>query len=212
MYENILDIQKKHKKAAKTVLERLLEEKHEKFIVAVSGEVGTGKAEVAHSLGRKLRKRNIHCKILHLENYYLVDPLKRLEWREKHGIEAVGLDEINWPKLQSNIRDFADGSRAVLPLVDIISGQTDELHTDFKTIDVLIIAGLYAIKLEEAELKVFIELTYKQTMDEQIASEKEEMNEFRMKVLEREHEVVQSLKNKANFYVDFDTSMELFHL
>lgn len=212
MYENILSIQKKHKKAAKTVLERLLEDKHQKYIVAISGEVGTGKAEIAHSLGRKLKKRDIRCKILHLENYYLIEPSKRLEWRIKHGIDSIGLDEIDWKKLQTNIRNFANGEPAVLPLVDIISGQTDELHTDFKNIDILIIAGLYAIHLNEAELKVFIELTYKQTMDAQIDSEKEEMNEFRMKVLEKEHEVVQSLKNNANYYIDFDTSLELFHL
>jgi uridine kinase len=55
-------------------------------------------------------------------------------------------------------------------------------------------------------------MTYKETMPEQILSGKEELDEYRMKVLEQEHKVVQSLKSKTDFYLDFDTSLEIFHL
>jgi len=59
---------------------------------------------------------------------------------------------------------------------------------------------------------VFVELTYKETLEQQIAEKKEELDDFRMKVLEREHQVVQSLKPEADFYIDFDNSLEAFHL
>ncbi|HRC67334.1 MAG TPA: hypothetical protein PK976_05290, partial [Bacteroidales bacterium] len=88
----------------------------------------------------------------------------------------------------------------------------DQLMTDFKNIEILIISGLYAIELEEADLKVFIELTYRETLDVQRESEKEELDDFRMKVLEQEHKAVQALKHKADFFVDFDTALEIFHL
>jgi len=40
----------------------------------------------------------------------------------------------------------------------------------------------------------------------------EQIDEWRMKVLEKEHEVALSIKKHADFYVDLDTSMDLFHL
>jgi uridine kinase len=110
------------------------------------------------------------------------------------------------------VNDFRKGATSSLPSVDLVTLQVDELVTDFKNIDILIISGLYSVMLEGADLKVFVELTYKETFKEQLAEKKEELDEFRMRVLEREHQVVQSLKPLAGFYVDYDNSLEAFHL
>ena len=48
--------------------------------------------------------------------------------------------------------------------------------------------------------------------DEPAYKKKEELDDFRMKVLEQEHKAVQALKHKADFFVDFDTALEIFHL
>ncbi|HCT70675.1 MAG TPA: uridine kinase, partial [Bacteroidales bacterium] len=106
---------------------------------------------------------------------------------------------------------FKEGKLTTLPCVDLFTGQIDQLTTNFAGIEVLIIEGLYSVKIEEANLKVFIEQTYRDTIEEQIASGKEELDEFRMQILEREHQVVQSLKPLADFYLDFDTASEIFH-
>ncbi|MCD4679043.1 MAG: hypothetical protein K8S00_01520, partial [Bacteroidales bacterium] len=78
-------------------------------------------------------------------------------------------------------------------------------------IDMLIIDGLYAINTEGIDLGVFIELTYHDTKKAQIVRGKEPQNEYRMKVLEREHQVVQSIKPKARLLVtkDYDV-VEIF--
>lgn len=212
MYENVLIINKKHKKAAKTILEKVLAEKTEKYIIAISGEVGAGKAEIAHVLGRKLKKRGIKLKTMYLDNYYKIPPALRTEWRKEHGLDSIGPREINWEQVKKNVHDFIEGNRSIMPLVDLMNDQVDQLMTDFKNIEILIISGLYAIELEEADLKVFIELTYRETLDVQRESEKEELDDFRMKVLEQEHKAVQALKHKADFFVDFDTALEIFHL
>jgi uridine kinase len=68
----------------------------------------------------------------------------------------------------------------------------------------LIIDGLYAIKTEGVDLRVFIELTYHETKKAQIVRGKEPQNEYRMKVLEREHDVVQSLKPAADLLVNME--------
>lgn len=65
--------------------------------------------------------------------------------------------------------------------------------------------GLYPLKAD-ADLKIFIDLTYHDTKKAQVLRGKEPQNEFRLHVLQREHEVVQSLRPLADLIVtkDFD--------
>ena len=70
---------------------------------------------------------------------------------------------------------------------------------------------MYAVKVEKVNLKVFIENTYKDTLTIQKESGKEQIDDFRMKILEQEHKVVQSLKNSADFFLDFDPSSEYYY-
>ncbi|MDY0342806.1 MAG: hypothetical protein RBR28_04485 [Lentimicrobium sp.] len=211
MLNDILLLNKKHENAAQTIYERVQEELTDKYIISISGEVETGKAEVAHMLGRLLRKEGIRVKLLHMDNYYKIAPLDRTAWRKRHGVESVGYDEYDWEVVNRNLKGFKEGKLTTVPCVDLFTGQIDQLTTNFEGIKVLIIEGLYSVKIEEANLKVFIESTYHDTLEEQKLSGKEEMDEFRMQVLEREHKVVQSLKPLADFYLDFDTASEIFH-
>ncbi len=212
MNNELVIIEEKHKKAARTIVEKMISELTPKYLVTISGEVGTGKASIALCIAKILKKGGISSKTIKMDNYYKIPPKERTKWRKEHGIQAVGSNEYDWDRINQVIKNFRNDEKAVLPFVDLITGQVDELHTDFKDIDVLIIDGLYSIKLDESNLKVFIELTYEDSREFQLFSEQEVLNEFRMQVLEREHKVVQALKPKADFYVDFDSSLEIFHL
>jgi len=130
---------------------------------------------------------------------------------KKHGIRRVGYEEYNWKVVNRNIDDFKNNLESELPSVDLMNDQVDKITTNFEMIDLLIINGLYSIKIKTADLKVFIDLTYKDTFEEQKATGKEPLDEFRLKVLQREHEVIQTLKTEADFYVDFDLDNDLFH-
>jgi uridine kinase len=211
MLNDILLLNKKHENAAKTIYERVEGEMTDKYIISISGEVETGKAEVAHMLGKLMKKEGKRVKLLHMDNYYKIAPLERTAWRKRHGIESVGDDEYDWEMINRNLKGFRESKLTTIPCVDLFSGQIDQLTTNFSGINVLIIEGLYSVKIQEANLKVFIESTYHDTLEEQKMSGKEEMDEFRMLVLEREHKVVQSLKPLADFYLDFDTASEIFH-
>ena len=68
----------------------------------------------------------------------------------------------------------------------------------------LIIDGLYAINTEGVDLRVYIELTYHETKKAQTDRGKEPQNEYRMRVLEREHQVVLSIKPKADLFVNME--------
>ena len=200
-------INEMHKSAAEAIAKRVIEDrvkkpKFYKYIVGISGESGSGKSEVSHSLARWLKSEHIRVKVLHTDNYYKVPPLLRLEWRRTKGIETVGMDEYDWNLIHRNIQDFKEERESMLPCIDIIPEQVDKLITDFKKIDLLVIDGLYAIKADGIDLRVFIDLTYKETKISQLQRGKETINDFRMMVLEREHQNIRSLKPMADLIIN----------
>ena len=204
MLGDVLLIEKKHEDAAKTILKRVLKERKEKYMVAISGESGSGKTELAHVLAKLLKKKGIRAKPIHIDNYYRVPPLERTEWRKQHGFGSVGYMEYDWEIINGTIRKFKEGKEGTMPCIDLLTDQIDTLTTNFQDVEMLIIDGLYAIKTEGVDLRVFIELTYHETKKAQIVRGKEPQNEYRMKVLEREHDVVQSLKPAADLLVNME--------
>jgi uridine kinase len=211
MLNDILIINKAHEKAALTIFDKVMEERKDKYIITITGEVGVGKCEVSHVLGKLFKNKGVMVKIIHMDDYYKIPPAMRTDWRKKHGTRRVGFEEYDWEMINRNIDDFRNNRKSELPSVDLMNDQVDKLITDFDKIELLIINGLYSIKIDSADLKVFIELTYKDTFDEQKATGKEPLDEFRLKVLQREHEVIQTLKSEADFYVDFDENYEVLH-
>ena len=175
------------------------------MIIGISGESGSGKSELAHVIAKGLRKHGIFAKPLHIDNYYLIHPLKRTEWRKEQGIgNVVGFGEYDWDTINRNILEFMDGKISTGPCVDLVTEQVDQLTTDYSTIDMLVVDGLYAIKTNGVDLRVFIELTYHETKKAQVVRGKEPQNEYRMAVLEQEHKMVQSLRPMADILITMD--------
>lgn len=212
MLNDKITVTQKHVQAADVVIEELRKVLQKKFILAIGGEVGSGKSTLAYAIAQKLKKQGISCKIIDLDDFYKIPPKERKAWRRKNGIESVGPDEYDWNKINHVIDDFYSDRESVMPCVDLITDEVDVLTTYFEGIDTLIINGLYATKLNQANLKVFIELTYDETQDAQLFSEKEEMTAFRKQILEREHQMVQALKHGSNLFFDFDASLDKYHL
>jgi uridine kinase len=142
---------------------------------------------------------------MHIDNYYKVLPLERKQWRIDNVIEkCVGYDEYDWGTINRNIDEFKNGAESVMPCVDLVTEQVDTLITDFSSVDMLIIDGLYAIKTEDVDLRIFIDLTYHETKKAQADRGKEEQNEYRWAVLEQEHKMVQGLRSSADLFVSND--------
>lgn len=182
----------------------------EKLIITISGEVGSGKSTISVVLGLLLKEIDVKAKIIDLDDFYKIPPLERRKWRLKHGLKSIGYDEYDWGKVYENISAFYQNQSAAMPCVDLITRYVDQLTTNYEGVDILIINGLYSLKIKEADLKVFVEHTYEQTRNAQIYSQKENIDEYRLKIMEREHEVVTSMKSLADFYIDFENS--LYHL
>lgn len=202
MLGDVLLIEEKHRNAGEAIIQKILERKKDKFIIGISGESGSGKSELAHVIAKGLRKHGIMAKPIHIDNYYKVLPLERTEWRKKNGIEnVVGYGEYDWDTIYRNIEDFKNNRKSDMPCVDLVTEQVDQLTTDFNGIDMLVIDGLYAIKTEGVDLRIFLELTYHETKKAQVVRGKEPQNEYRMAVLEQEHRMVQALKPKADILI-----------
>ncbi len=205
MLGDVLLITEKHLAAAELIVKEVLAKKTDKFIIGISGESGSGKSELAHAVAKALKKHGIVAKPLHIDNYYRILPLERTQWRTENGIEnMVGYNEYDWDTIYRNIDEFKQSKFSTGPCVDLVTEQVDQLTTDYKNVDMLIIDGLYAIKTEGVNLSVFIELTYHETKKAQVVRGKEPQNEYRARVLEQEHKMVQALRPKADLLVNMD--------
>jgi len=207
MLSDVLLINDLHKEAAASIYEYFkgkmsAKPKRYRYIVGISGESGSGKTELAHVLGMLLKKEQIRVKVVHTDDYYKIQPLLREEWRRNKGFNQIGIKEYDWLKIKKTVRDYKEEQESVLPCIDLISEQVDKLIADFAKVDFLIVDGLYAIKIPQIDLRVFIDLTYKETKINQIIRLKEELTDFRLQILEREHKAVVSLKPKADLIVN----------
>jgi uridine kinase len=207
MLGDILLINDMHKEAAQTICEKVIadretREERYRYVVGISGESGSGKSELAHALGTCLKDHNIRVKVIHTDNYYRIQPLLREEWRRNKGFDQIGINEYDWVKIRKTLRDFKEEQECMIPCIDLIPEQVDKLITDFSKVDMLILDGLYAINAKDIDMRVFIDLTYHETKINQIIRMKEALSDFRLGILEREHQAVISLKPNADLVVD----------
>ena len=210
MLGDVLLITEKHQKAGEIIIDYILANRKRKMMIGISGESGSGKSELAHVIAKGLRKHGIFAKPLHIDNYYRILPLLRTEWRKENGIQnVVGYGEYDWDTIYRNISDFKTGKVSTGPCVDLVTEQVDQLTTDYSTVDMLVVDGLYAIKTEGIDLSIFIELTYHETKKAQVVRGKEPQNEYRMAVLEQEHQMVQALKPKAGILITMDYEVKI---
>jgi uridine kinase len=212
MLNDRITVTKKHIEAANVVVDEILPKLSDKYLMAIGGEVGSGKSTLAFAIAHRLKKEGVRCKIIDLDDFYLVAPHSRKAWRRKYGIQSIGPSEYDWDAINLVIQDFQDSSESSMPCVDLITGEVDRLSTSFKGIQVALFNGLYATMLWQADFKVFLELTYRETFEAQLFGEKEEMTEFRKQILEREHKMVQALKAGCHMFFDFDAMLDKYHL
>lgn len=205
MLEDILLIKDKHHEAAAEIVKEILKRRKEKYIVAISGESGSGKSELTHVVAKELFNLGVKVKPVHIDNFYNTHPLERAEYRKSKGIEnVVGLGEYLWDDINKTIGDFKNNRKSTMPCVDLVTQNIDELTTDFNGVEILIIDGLYAINTDGVDLAIFIELTYHETKKAQSNRGKEKSDETRFRVLEAEHKAVLSIKHKADLFVNKD--------
>lgn len=193
-----------HEKAAKELVSVILEALQTlgKVILAVGGESGTGKSEVAHLVRESLQKQEVSTIAWSFDNAYVTTPAEREEKRAQDYDNNVGLNEMNRPKIEAVMSCFEQENNVTVPIVVINKDGSRPIKKIILKMDakkVLIFDGLYAAMIgeigsPESKVTKIIAMSEKKfNLDAQKERGKEKVDEHRLKVLERECKAVRSL-------------------
>ncbi len=119
---------------------------------------------------------------------------------------SVGPSEIDFDELRYVLRSFESGSQILIPILEFITSSAYKLLVDFKDVQVLICEGLYAPILD-VTYRMFIDVTYHDTKDFRVQRGKEVADQFRLKVLEKEHQAVSALRKRVDYLITRDYSL-----
>lgn len=176
----------------------------DKFVVTVAGESGSGKSELAREIARINRKHGPPTGILQQDDYFVFPPQTNHEMREKN-IDQVGTYEVKLDFLDSNLRSFKNHEETIYkPLVNY---NADKITTEVKKVgdyQALIAEGTYTSILKFVDFRIFIDRDYRQTYENRKRRGRDKMDSFVEDVLEREHEIISSHKDRADLVITSD--------
>ncbi|MBW2637431.1 MAG: glycosyltransferase, partial [Deltaproteobacteria bacterium] len=213
-------IKEKHKKAATSLFPHILQEvRHaggagRRVIVALAGESGAGKTEIAEYLRYLLRSEGMWGVTISGDAFFRRVPSENHRARIDAYAEGqlqkyLGPSEVDLERLDSLLGSAIDRNRKTISVPSdcrtLGSRRYDEVPVDLEGIDVLFVDLTYSLLLENVTLKIFLESDYKGRIDEirerNLGRDPDQDFEFILKVLEIEHGIIQGLKKRANLIV-----------
>jgi uridine kinase len=175
-----------------------------RFTIAVAGESGAGKSELAYELYRLLNQRGTETEVLQQDDYFVFPPRTNHDMR-KRNLEQVGPYEVKLDFLDSNLRSFKQEESPIYkPLVIYDEDRITHEELDVANLDVLIAEGTYTSLLQYIDVRVFIDRNYRQTLDARKRRARDTWEPFIQDVLEREHRVISQHKALADVVVAAD--------
>lgn len=182
--------------------------KKNKLSIGICGESGSGKTVTSVCLQQFLEKKNINSVILHLDSYYKLTPKENHEKR-KADINWVGVNELNISMIDRHIEQFKSNKDKIkVPVVDYQENKFLETIKYLKNVSVIIIEGVYSFYVKELDYKIFLEKTFKDTLESRMKRTREIYDTFVEKVLEIEHELVVGQKIHADLIIDKDYNIK----
>lgn len=205
-----LNIREGHRQAAAQlfpiVLRRL--ESHSGCLAAtIAGESGAGKSEIACVLGGLLEHTGVRTVLLQQDDYFVYPPLTNAA-RRRASLQHVGVSEVRLDALDRSIHEIMGGAKVISkPLVIYEEDRITEETIDTAGARVVIAEGTYTTLLPSAGLRVFIDRSYHETMNDRRARGREVQDEHLQQVLELEHAIISRHKDLADVIVGGDWSV-----
>lgn len=176
----------------------------QKIAVCIGGESGSGKSVTAVCLSHVLDEMGVKSCVLHQDDYFFFPPrenhLRRLE-----GIEWVGVQEVDIHLLNDHITRFKSGVDMIdKPLSDYDHNVITKETLNVSDCTVLIVEGTYALFLEGADYRVFMERNYKDTRAQRIERARDVIDEWSDRILDIEHRLIAPCLDRADAVVAKD--------
>ncbi len=178
-----------------------------RIAITVAGESGSGKSEIATEVGRLFREKdNFKSILFHQDDYFIRPPKTNTEYRKK-GLKHVGIHEVKMDLLDSHLKEakspeFSESGQIKKPLIDYDKDCILEEKVDVENIKLLIAEGTYTTSLENADIKVFIDLDYKETKKHREDRGRDKLDSYTEKILKKEHKTISSHKKHADIIID----------
>jgi uridine kinase len=176
----------------------------DRLTLAVAGESGAGKSELAYEIYRLLNELGIKAEVLQQDDYFVFPPRTNHEMRRRN-LEQVGPYEVKLDFLDSNLRSFKRGESPLYkPLVIYDEDRIASEELDVSTTRVLIAEGTYTTLLRFLDVRVFIDRDYRQTLEARKRRARDRWEPFIQDVLEREHQIIAGHKALSGIVIPSD--------
>ena len=207
MKGDILIIEEHHYKAAKKIVEKIIEKieaNKSRYIITVAGESGSGKSETAKALADELEKHGIKSVILGQDDYFFLPP-KSNDAKRREDPEWLGPHvEVNLDALENNLKDAINGSNEITkPLVDYKKNTIEPEKISLAGIKVIIAEGTYTSLLKHVDTRIFIARNRLDTLEHRLKRNRggEAEDPFVEQVLKTEHKIIAGHIQLADFVI-----------
>lgn len=204
MIGDVISLEQEHLDTAENIYEKIKKtfQMPQKWIVGIGGESGSGKSVTAFALRKILEEKGITGLVIQMDDYFKLPPKSNHENRQK-SLNNVGLHEVYLDKIQETIKNFKENESFITkPLIHYAENSVSEEILEIKDIQVLIIEGTYVLDIDDFDVSIFIDRTYKDTYENRMKRNRDEQSDFIEKVLEIEHTIIRQFKEKADLLLD----------
>jgi uridine kinase len=199
-----LIIKDKHRRAAEQIVKRILPQLKSYpriYTITIAGESGSGKSEMGRAVADVLDGRGFKTLVLQQDDYF-VHPPKSNDRIRRRDIGWVGMQEVRLALLDDHLGQARSGAEAIeKPLVVYGEDRITQETVSFRGVAAIVAEGTYTTALKNVDTRVFIELTYLETLQSRLERAREAQDDFLEKVLEIEHRIISAHKNRADYIV-----------
>lgn len=188
-----------------------------RIAITVAGESGSGKSEIAHEIARlALERNNMKSIILHQDDYFKLPPKSNDQARRKD-IGNVGMHEVRLELLDEHIsiakkQDLSqaqgaevsagNGETLCKPLIDYDNDDVLEENISIADMNVVLAEGTYTTVLKNADIKVFIDRNYMDTLEHRKERARDNLDDYNRKIMIIEHDIISKHKEMADIIID----------
>jgi uridine kinase len=210
MRGDVLVIEPQHRRAAAEVANALLAPiaaKPARFVIAVAGESGSGKSEMAAALAECLSQDGIMSVTLGQDDYFVLPP-KANDARRRSDPDWLGPHvEVRLEVMQSNIDAAVAGASQIdKPVIDYDANAVTTEVVGLGGIKVVIAEGTYVSLLRHIDCRVFIGRNRLDTLEHRKKRNRggEAHDAFVEGVLGLEHKIIAGHRQLADFVITRD--------